>query len=86
MKIFLIMALTLFMSGCANAPDYIYALYWGFRYADSRQSKPTIIKLDWDGNIIARYSDLTGPLYRIAAKDDSTLIGWTGHEFVFLIL
>lgn len=67
-------------------PDYIYALYWGFRYADSRQSKPTIIKLDWDGNIIARYGNLKGPLYRIAAKDDSTLIGWNGKEFVLLIL
>jgi len=66
--------------------NYIYALYWGFKYADSRQSKPTIIKLDWDGNIIARYGNLKGPLYRIAAKDDSTLIGWTGNEFVFLIL
>lgn len=66
--------------------DYIYALYWGFRYADSKQSKPTIIKLDWCGNIIARYSDLTGPLYRIAAKDDSTLIGWNGKEFVLLTL
>lgn len=31
MNVFMIMALTLFMSGCANAPDYIYALYWGFR-------------------------------------------------------
>lgn len=66
--------------------NYIYALYWGFKYADSRQSKPTIIKLDWDGNIIARYGNLKGPLYRIAAKDDSTLIGWTGNEFVLLIL
>lgn len=67
-------------------PDYIYAHYWGFRYADSQQSKPTIIKLDWGGNIIARYSDLSGPLYRIAAKDDSTLIGWNGKEFVLLTL
>lgn len=67
-------------------PDYIYALYWGFRYADSQQSKPTIIKLDWVGNIIARYSDWVGPLYRIAAKDDSTFIGWNGKEFVLLTL
>lgn len=66
--------------------NYIYALYWGFKYADSRQSKPTIIKLDWDGNIIARYGNLKGPLYRIAAKDDSTFIGWNGKEFVLLIL
>lgn len=67
-------------------PDYIYALYWGFKYADSRQSNPTIIKLDWNGNIIARYSDLAGPLYRIAAKDDSTIIGWNGNEFILLSL
>lgn len=67
-------------------PDYIYALYWGFRYADSQHSKPTIIKLGWDGNIITRYSDLACPLYRIAAKDDSTLIGWNGKEFVLLTL
>lgn len=68
------------------SPDYIYVLYWGFRYADSMQSKPTIIKLDWDGNVVARYSDLACPLYRIAAKDDSTLIGWNGKEFVLLTL
>lgn len=67
-------------------PDYIYALYWDFKYAYSKQSQPTIIKLDWDGNVIARYSDLAGPLYRIAAKDDSTLIGWNGKEFVLLTL
>lgn len=67
-------------------PDYIYALYWGFKYADSKQSKPAIIKLDWDGNIIAHYSDLAGPLYRISAKDDSTIIGWNGNEFVLLTI
>ncbi len=77
---------SLHMVDLTYTPDYIYALHWGFKYADSRQSKPTIIKLDWDGNIVARYSDLKGPLYRIAAKDDSTLIGWNGNEFVFLIL
>lgn len=67
-------------------PDYVYALYWGFKYADSKQSKPEIIKLDWDGNIIARYNDWVGPIYRIAAKDDSTLIGWNGTEFVLMTL
>lgn len=67
-------------------PDYIYALYWGFKYADSQQSKPTIIKLDWVGNVIVRYSDCVSPLYRIAAKDDSTIIGWNGKEFVLLTL
>lgn len=66
--------------------NYIYVLYWGFKYANSRQSKPTIIKLDWVGNIIARYNDWVGPLYRIAAKDDSTLISWNGKEFVLLTL
>lgn len=67
-------------------PDYIFALYWGFKYADSKQSKPTIIKIDWNGNIIARYSDWVGPLYRIASIDDSTLMGWNGTEFVLLTL
>lgn len=38
--------------------------------------------LDWDGDIIAGYNDLHGPLYRIAAAYDSTLIGWNGKEFV----
>lgn len=66
--------------------DYIYALYWGFKYADSKQSQPTIIKLDWIGNVIARYSDLAGPIYRIAANDDSTLIGWNGKDFIILKL
>lgn len=67
-------------------PDYIYALYWGFKYADSKQSQPTIIKLDWDDNVIARSSDLGGPIYRIAANDDSTLIGWNGKDFIILKL
>lgn len=67
-------------------PDYIYALYWGFKYADSKQSQPTIIKLDWGGNVIARYSDLGGSIYRIAANDDSTLIGWNGKDFIMLKL
>lgn len=67
-------------------PDCIYALYWGFKYADSQKSMPTIIKLDWDGNLIARYSDLAYPLYRIAAKGDSTIVGWTGKEFVSMSL
>lgn len=67
-------------------PNYIFALYWGFKYDDSKQSKPTIIKIDWNGNIIARYSDWVGPLYRIAAKDDSTLMGGNGTEFVLRTL
>lgn len=67
-------------------PDYIYALYWVFKYADSGHSNPTIIKLDWNGNIIARYCNLKGSLYRIAAKDDSIIICWNGKEFVFLTL
>lgn len=67
-------------------PNYIYALYWGFKYADNMQSKPTIIKLDWDGKIISRYPDLTGPIYRISAVNDSTLIGWNGKNFIFINL
>ncbi len=40
--------------------------------------------LDWDGNIIAGYNDLHGTLYRIAAADDSTLLGWNGKESVII--
>ncbi len=68
----------------AYTPDLIYALYWGFRHADAQSSRPAILKLDWDGNIIAGYKDLHEPLYRIAAADDSTIIGWNGKEFVLI--
>ena len=67
-------------------PNYIYALYWGFKYADNMKSKPTIIKLDWDGKIISRYPDSNGPIYRISAVNDSTLIGWNGKNFIFINL
>lgn len=63
-------------------PDYIYALYWGFRFADAATSVPEIIKIDLDGNIVKRYIDLPGRLYRIAAVNDSSLIGWDGNNFM----
>ncbi len=66
--------------------NYIYALFWGFKYADASKSKPTILKIDWTGNIIARYTDTPIPIHRIAALDDSTLIGWQGKYFVLIRL
>lgn len=65
-------------------PDYIYALYWGYRYNDSVNSTPAIIKIDWNGNIIYR-QQVSIPLHRIAASDNA-IIGWTGENFVMLKL
>ncbi len=67
-------------------PDYIYVLYWGCKYVDSANDKSSIIKLDWNGNIVASYNNLNGPLYRISAVNDSTVIGWTGKDFVLFQL
>lgn len=67
-------------------PDYIYALYWGFRHVEVAKSRPTVIQIDWNGNITARYSNFDRYLYRISAVNNSTLIGWTGKEFVRIAL
>lgn len=66
--------------------DYIYALHWGYGYSDADKYAPTVYKIDWNGKVIDRYFNIPYPLYRIAAKDDSTLIGWNGKEFVLLTL
>lgn len=66
--------------------DYIYALYWGYQFADAKIKKPIILKIDWAGNVISRYSGLTTSLSRIAAVDDSIIIGWNGNEFVIITL
>ncbi len=67
-------------------PDYIYALHWGCKYSDVQNYAPTIYKIDWNGNIVDRYFTIPYPLYRIAAIDDSRLIGYNGKEFVTIKL
>ncbi len=63
--------------------DYIYALYWGHtsRQHQAHDAKSTIYKVDWDGNIVARYP-VNSVLKGIAAYNDNILIGWTGNNFV----
>ena len=75
---------TLHTVDITSTPDYIYALYWGYRYSDSKNGTPTLIKIDWNGNIISRRS-VKVPLRRIAANDNA-IIGWTGEDFVVLRL
>lgn len=66
--------------------DYIYALYWSYRYDERATRFPSIVKIDFDGNIIERFSDIPSPLCRIAAISDSRLIGWTGNRFILITL
>lgn len=65
-------------------PDFIYALYWGYKFKDSKTNTPTILKLDWEGNIIDRYTGLPASLRRIATVNNSTLIGWNGDKLIKL--
>lgn len=65
--------------------NYIYALYWGFKYAEASSTTPTVYKISWDGKIIEHYK-LSTTLYRIAAFDDSSLIGWSGKGFYLIQL
>ena len=69
-----------------NTSDYIYALYWSYRYDERATRFPSIIKFDMEGNIIERYSDIPSPLCRIAAISNSRLIGWTGNRFILIPL
>lgn len=69
-----------------NTSDYIYALYWSYRYDERATRFPSIIKFDMDGNIIERFSDIPSPLCRIAAISDSRFIGWTGNRFILITL
>lgn len=66
--------------------DYIYALYWSYRYDERATRFPSIIKIDFNGNIIERFSDIPSPLCRIAAISDSRFIGWTGNRFILITL
>ncbi|MCC8037041.1 MAG: TolB-like 6-bladed beta-propeller domain-containing protein [Bacteroidales bacterium] len=62
-------------------PEYIYALVWGCRYSAIQTTNPTILKVDWNGNIADTYT-ISMPLYKIAVTSTYNLIGWTGKEFV----
>ncbi len=64
--------------------NYIYALHWGYGYSDADKYAPTIYKIDWNGKVFDRYFNVPYPLYRIAALDDTRLIGWNGKEFVLI--
>ena len=66
--------------------NYIYALHWSCRYSDTSELAPTIYKIDWNGKVIDRYFNVPYPIYRIAALDDTRLIGWNGKSFVLLSL
>ena len=66
--------------------DYIYALHWGYGYSDADKTAPAIYKIDWNGKVIDRYFNMPYPLYRIAALDDSRLIGWDGKELCIIQL
>ena len=68
------------------APDYIYALIWGCKYSDVQAVNPTILKTNWNGNIVDKYTVASGPLYKIAVSSDNNLIGWNGTEFILLKL
>lgn len=64
--------------------NYIYALHWSCRYSDAWELAPTIYKIDWNGKVIDRYFNVPYPIYRIAALDDTRLIGWNGKSFVLI--
>ncbi len=66
--------------------DYIYLLHWGYKYSEASIITPTIYKLDWNGKILAHYTAIPKPLYRIAVLDDTSLIGWNGKEFLIFII
>ena len=65
-------------------PDYIFALHWSCKYSDVANFAPTIYKIGWNGHVIDRYFNVPYPLYRIAAIDDTRLIGWNGKSFVLI--
>ena len=67
-------------------PDYIYVLHWNCMYSDAANFAPTIYKMGWDGKIIDRYFNLPYPLYKIAAINDTMLIGWNGKDFTKISL
>ena len=68
----------------AATPEYIYALYWNYKYEDADKIAPTLFKIDWDGNVIDRRPNLPMPIYKIAVAADKSIIGWTGTGFLRL--
>ena len=77
---------TLHTVDVAYTSDYIYALHWSCKYDEIQTASPTLYKIDWDGKIVNQYVCESTFLYGIVALDDSHLIGWTGTEFIVLIL
>ena len=64
--------------------DYIYALHWFSKHSDATDLAPSIYKIDSNGKVIDRYFNVPYPIYRIAALDDTRLIGWNGKSFVLI--
>lgn len=77
---------TLHTVDVAYTPNYMYALHWSCKYDEIQTASPTIYKIDWNGKVVNRYVCGFTPLYSVAALNDSQLIGWTGTEFIMLIL
>lgn len=67
-------------------PNYIYVLHWGCKYSGLPSASPTIYKIDWNGDIVNKYRGKSTSLYKIAAANDSDLIGWTGSKFIRITL
>ena len=77
---------TLHTVDVAYTSNYMYALHWSCKYDEIQTASPILYKIDWNGKIVNQYVSESTFLYGIAALSDSCLIGWTGTEFVMLIL
>ena len=77
---------TLHTVDVAYTPDYIYALHWSCKYDEIQTASPTLYKIDWNGKIVNQYVSESTFLYGITALNDLHFIGWTGTEFIMLIL
>ncbi len=69
----------------AVTSEYIYALVLGCKYSETQTTNPTVLKIDWNGNIADTYT-ISRPLYKIAVTRNNNLIGWNGKEFVLFKL
>ena len=77
---------TLHTVDVAYTSDYIYALHWSCKYDEIQTASPTLYKIDWNGKIVNQYVSESTFLYGITALNDLHFIGWTGTEFIMLIL